>query len=325
MSPPILSVSRSTDIPAFYSEWFIERLHKGYSVWLNPMNQKPQVINFENAKFIVFWTKNASSMLKHLSDIDNMDIRYYFQYAVNNYEREGFESNLPPLSERIASFIELSKVIGKEKVIWRFDPLILSNDITIDSLLENVKTVGDALHQYTEKLVISFVDINPYTRVRNNLNNANYEDVREFTENEMRMFSEKLAQMNEEWGLQISTCGEIIDLSDFDIMHNRCIDPELIRRICSDMPAFLTYINEHSNKDKGQRNSCGCIPSKDIGQYNTCMHQCTYCYANHFSKTVENNYQSHLKSIDSPTINGSNSWERYFLNEKTEQLSFDRF
>lgn len=325
ISPQILSVSRSTDIPAFYSDWLIERLHEGYSIWLNPMNQKPLVVNFENVKFIVFWTKNPVPLFKHLSRIDDMKINYYFQYSLNDYEKEGLEPHLPGLSERINSFKKLSQRIGKEKVIWRFDPLILSENISLDILIKKVKKVGNELHPYTEKLVISFIDITPYNAVRRNLDKCNYPTVREFKENEMRIFAEKLNHLNEDWGLKIATCGELIDLSEFGIEHNKCIDPELIKRICYSDLKFMKYLSDHPEKDKGQRANCGCIASKDIGMYNTCMHQCIYCYANRFISIVRKNYDNYLLSKNSPVLNGSSDWERQYLNEKSDQISLDKF
>jgi len=325
ISPYIISVSRSTDIPAFYSDWFYERLREGYSVWLNPMNQKPQIVNFENVKFIVFWTKNERPLHKYLKKIDEKKIRYYFQYSINDYEKEGFEPNVPPLYDRISSFIELSNQIGRERVIWRFDPLVLSDRITINVLLEKIKKIGDLLHPFTEKLVISFIDIEPYRAVRRNLDNLNFFDVREFNEEEMRIFAEKLEEINENWGLKIATCGEIIDLSEFGIEHNKCIDPELIKRLCFDDFDFIKYVNNNAEKDKGQRDVCGCMASKDIGMYNTCMHQCVYCYANHFNQMVKNNYQKHLESDHSPTINGSRNWERILSEDKSNQKSLNSF
>lgn len=322
--PEILSVSRSTDIPAFYSDWFINRLDEGYSVWLNPMNQKPQIIKFDNVKFIVFWTKNSKPLHVFLKKIDDKGILYYFQYTLTNYDKYGLEPNLPLLSERIITFKELSKKIGKERVIWRFDPLLLSNTITIDTLIKNIEFVGYQIHEFTEKLVISFIDITPYKKVRTNLNNAGFSDIREFTHEEMKEFGYKLSQLNRKWGLKISTCGEIIDLDEYEIEHNKCIDSELIKRICSSNSGFVKFVTDNFQKDKGQRDCCGCISSKDIGMYNTCMHQCVYCYANHFQNAVCNNYNKHLKNNNSPVINGSDVWLQHFFKDN-DQKSLDFF
>ena len=129
--PFVISASRSTDIPAFYSRWFMNRLEKGYVTWVNPFNRKEQYVSFEETKIIVFWTKNPQPIIPHLKELDKRGIRYYFQYTLNDYEKENLESNVPKLDIRIKTFIDLSSLIGKEKIIWRFDPLILSTAITI--------------------------------------------------------------------------------------------------------------------------------------------------------------------------------------------------
>lgn len=113
--PVIISASRSTDIPAFYAKWFINRLKAGYCVWYNPFNQQPMYISFQNTKVVVFWTKNPEPIIEYLPELDKRGIHYYFQVTLNDYEQEGFEPNIPPLHDRIAVFRNLSEKIGKEK------------------------------------------------------------------------------------------------------------------------------------------------------------------------------------------------------------------
>ena len=129
--PVRISASRSTDIPAFYSKWLINRIKKGHIVWYNPFNQQPLYVSFKNCKVIVFWTKNPKPLIPYLKDLDGLGIHYYFQYTLNNYEKESFEPKLPSLKNRINTFKELSNLIGKEKVIWRFDPIILTPELTL--------------------------------------------------------------------------------------------------------------------------------------------------------------------------------------------------
>ena len=312
ISPQIISASRSTDIPAFYSDWFLKRLEAGYVVWVNPMNRRPQIVNFENLKFIVFWTKNAAPLQARLNEIDERGIRYYFQHTLNNYKPE-FEPGVPLLDERIASFQRVSQMIGKEKVIWRFDPLILSDWIDVDVLINKIEAVGDRLHPYTEKLVFSFVDIDQYSAVRRNLDRAGLGHCREFRPDEIVEFAEKLSVINESWGLELATCGETVDLAPYGIVHNQCIDAALISRICADDRTIVDYIRGNSGKDKGQREACGCIPSKDIGMYNTCMHQCVYCYANHRNELVRKNAELHRTSSDAATITDSPGWQKRMM------------
>lgn len=305
--PFVISASRSTDIPAFYSRWFMNRLEKGYITWVNPFNRKEQYVSFEKTKIIVFWTKNPKPIIPHLKELDKRGIKYYFQYTLNDYEKENLEPNVPKLNTRIETFINLSKLIGKEKVIWRFDPLILSSAITVDDLIYKIRNIGNQISQYTEKLVFSFADIESYKKVQSNLSKTN-ESYREFTQTEINKFTEKIVSLNKSWKLSLSTCAEKVDLEKYYIEHNRCIDDKLIYKIGKDDPKILNWLglsnpmlslfdDEYSNntklKDKGQRKACGCIVSKDIGMYNTCNHLCTYCYANHSENIVKQNLTKH--------------------------------
>ncbi len=307
ISPFVISASRSTDIPAFYSRWFMNRLDKGYITWMNPFNRKEQYVSFEETKIIVFWTKNPKPIIPHLKELDNRGIKYYFQYTLNDYEEENLEPNVPKLNARIETFINLSNLIGKEKVIWRFDPLILSSAITIDNLISKIERIGNRINQFTDKLVFSFADIELYMKVKLNLS-KNKESYREFKQSEIDEFSEKIVFLNNAWDLSLSTCAEKVDLEKFGIEHNRCIDDELIYKIGKNDPEILDWLglsnpilslfgDDYSNnkklKDKGQRKVCGCMVSKDIGMYNTCNHLCTYCYANHSENVVKHNLKKH--------------------------------
>lgn len=305
--PFVISASRSTDIPAFYSRWLMNRLEKGYITWINPFNRKEQYVSFEETKIIVFWTKNPKPIIPYLKELDKKGIKYYFQFTLNDYENEYLEPNVPKLDTRIETFIDLSNLIGKEKVIWRFDPLILSSRITIGNLISKIEKIGNRINQYTDKLVFSFADIESYKKVQSNLSKTN-ESYREFKQAEIDEFSEKIVELNKLWNLSLSTCAENIDLEKYNIEHNRCIDDELIYKIGKDDPKILDWLgfsnsmlslfgNDYSYntklKDKGQRKACGCIVSKDIGMYNTCNHLCTYCYANHSESIVKQNLKKH--------------------------------
>ena len=135
----ILSVSRRTDIPAFYADWFIERLKQGYVKWKNPFSGVPLYVSFEQARLIVFWSKNPKPMLQHLNYLDERNIDYYFQYTLNDYDNEGIEKGVPKVASRIDTFQQLATKIRKEKVIWRFDPLILTDTVSVVELLRKVK------------------------------------------------------------------------------------------------------------------------------------------------------------------------------------------
>ena len=130
-APIIISASRSTDIPAFYADWFVERWKKGYIRWKNPFNGVPLYVSFKKSRVVVFWTKNPKPMMRHLPFLKEHVKNFYFQYTLNDYDNEGYEGNVPPVDNRIKTFIELSDQIGKKHIIWRFDPMILTDKIDI--------------------------------------------------------------------------------------------------------------------------------------------------------------------------------------------------
>jgi DNA repair photolyase len=302
IAPVIISASRSTDIPAFFSEWFMNRLKKGYVTWINPFNRRPCHVAFAKTRVLVFWTKNPAPMLDRLDELDGLGLNYYFHFTVNDYDAESFEPNVPPLAERIKTFQDLSSRLGAERVIWRFDPLLLTDTLTVPVLLEKVRRVGEQLHPYTRKLVFSFADIAVYQKVQRNLR-RNAVKGREFSESEMRAFARGLQLLNRNWGLDLATCAEDVDLHEYGILPNRCIDDDLMIKLFKNDARLMTFLGYHENlfgtakrpslKDKGQRQACGCIASKDIGMYNTCNHLCVYCYANTSEISVQNNLAHH--------------------------------
>lgn len=330
-SPVIISASRSTDIPAFYAKWFINRIKKGHIVWYNPFNQQPLYVSFNNCKVIVFWTKNPKPLMPYLQDLDSLGIHYYFQYTLNNYEKELFEPKLPSFESRIHNFKELSKLIGKEKVIWRFDPIILTSELTPREILKRIWNIGNQLKGFTDKLVFSFIDINSYRKVQRNLvkESSLFEKETiansELTTSQMNEIAEGLMKIGElwrteGWDISLATCAEEIELDKYRISHNRCIDGELMKKIFSDDKELVYYLNygklpetntlfgnefdriplsAEKLKDKGQRKACGCMISKDIGMYNTCSHLCTYCYANTSKDTVIKNLKLHNENNES--------------------------
>lgn len=316
VAPVIISASRSTDIPAFHAEWFMRRLRAGYAVWRNPFNQREQYVSFAKARVVVFWSKNPAPLLPYLDEIERMGLNYYFQFTINDYEAEGWEPRVPKLAQRVRTFVSLAERIGPERVIWRFDPLLLSETLDEVGLVEKIGRVGDVLHPFTRKLVFSFADISAYRKVRTNLTSAGI-SYREFDPKSMRVMAQKIAEVNEPWGLELATCSESEDFLEFGIAHNRCIDGDLMQRLFRDDKKLQSFLNpgcatprmrmpglpstwQDSFKDHGQRKECGCIVSKDIGSYNTCGHLCTYCYANVSENVVRRNLRD--KDADRESI-----------------------
>ena len=291
-APIIISASRATDIPAFYTRWFFERLSKGYVVWRNPFSGQPSYISFENTHFIVFWSKNPKPLIPYLSELKKRGIGIYIQYTLNDYVDEKLEPNLPSLDERIATFQKLVELLDLGAVVWRFDPLILTDNITIKHLLDKISYIADKLVGYADKLVFSFADIASYKKVERNMQvaGANY---REWDEPAMLEFASQLSELNKsKWNFRVATCSEAIPLEKYGIEHNRCIDPDLILSLAPN-DAKLNNFLANAKTDKGQRKLCGCILSKDIGSYNTCPHGCVYCYANTSPNSAQKNFMRH--------------------------------
>ncbi|UCD32277.1 MAG: DUF1848 domain-containing protein [Desulfobacterales bacterium] len=289
-APVIISASRATDLTAFYSAWFMDRLRKGYLIKRFPRNLKrTEYISFNNTRLIVFWTKNPKPLLQHLDQIEQMGISYYFQYTLNDYEGDALEPHVPPLNARIACFKTLSRRIGKERVIWRFDPLLLTDVIDSTTLVEKVRNIMARLSGFTEKLVISFLQADQHKKVVNNLNKAGikYQD---FARDDMQYIASDLSQMGKTFGIEVATCAAEVDLSQIGVTPNKCIDDGLITRVFNHDDALMKFIGDGKGlRDLGQRTACRCIVSKDIGEYHTCQHLCVYCYANLSEKMVNRN------------------------------------
>lgn len=334
-APVIVSASRSTDIPAFYADWFFKRLEIGYSAWINPFNGVKSYVSYDHTRFIVFWSKNPRPLLEHLDELKERNIGCYVQYSLNDYEREGLEQGVPALESRIDTFKRLVDKLGVGGVVWRFDPLMLTDDISINDLLEKIERIGDKLKGYTEKLVFSYADISTYKKVKKNLED-NGVPYHEWMPEQMRSFAASLVDMNKEkgWNYELATCGEAADLEGVE--HNRCVDDRLIIRRayrdkvlmdylkaeirdipqpdifggCEPLPSEAImlengkYAIRHGRKDSGQRQFCHCIDSKDIGQYNTCIHLCEYCYANSSKQAAKMNYRCHKENLFGETITG---------------------
>jgi hypothetical protein len=310
IAPVIISASRSTDIPAFYGDWFLARLKEGYVKWKSPFGGNPVYVSLEKTRVFVFWSKNPAPFFPHLDEIDRMGYNYYFLFTLNDYDTERLEPNVPPVDERIAIFKRLSERIGRGRVVWRFDPLVLSENITVGDLLDMIRQIGDRIHPYTERLVISFVDIVKYGKVQRNLKAQGFSGLREFAPGEVMELCRGLEALNRGWGLSITACGERRDLSVYGILPGQCISYDLMTREFSDDPALMEFLKPGGQealtgtalstflprylKDPGQRGSCGCIVSKDIGQYSTCMHLCAYCYANSSPSSVRRHYLQYL-------------------------------
>lgn len=283
----ILSVSRRTDIPSYYSEWFMNRLKAGYVLTKNPMNpaQVSRVtLSPENVDCIVFWTKDPANIMDKLSLLDELGYYYYFQFTLTPYGKE-LERNLRKKEEIIETFHSLAAKLGKERVIWRYDPIIINEELTCDYHMEEYEKLCRELHEDTRLCIISFVDL--YQKISPSVKDK---VVRVISEEIMYRLAADLAQIGNRYGIELHACCEKLDLTGAGIKSAACIDRELIERIIG-RPLS-------TKKDRNQRTGCGCYQSVDIGAYNTCLHGCIYCYANHSDASIQRNYRMHDASSE---------------------------
>ncbi|WP_088129252.1 DUF1848 domain-containing protein [Vibrio cholerae] len=287
-SKQIISVSRKTDIPAFYSQWFIERIKEEVVLTRNPFNyNQVSLIDLspESVLCFVFWTRNPKPLMKHLDYLDDKGYNYYFQFTITGY-RAPLELNNEHPIKSIETFKTLSKRIGKERVIWRYDPIILTSITPVIEHVRLFRKIASELRGYCERVVISFADLD-YRKAKNNLNKVDglaYDDIVNHPDDLLKLLSE-LSKIAKENSLIIETCAEDIDLNQFSIHHGKCIDDKLISRIFD--------LDTSSEKDKSQRKACGCVVSRDIGMYETCLHGCQYCYATNNHEKAKENFKNH--------------------------------
>lgn len=276
----IVSVSRRTDIPAYFSDWFFNRLEEGFVMVRNPMNyhQVSKIpLDTQSVDCFVFWTKNPAPMMDRLYQLSQYN--YYFLFTVTSYDNS-IELNVPRKAGIIETYKKLADTIGGDRVIWRYDPILISNLVTEEYHYKYFDYIASKLQGYTNKCIISFVD--NYKKCQRNLKSIGVTPINDALIVKM---SEVLSSIAEVHGIRLYSCAENLDLHSVGVHCSRCIDPGLITQLAGKVVAM--------SKDKFQRDSCGCISSIDIGAYNTCSHNCLYCYASYNLDSVKKNILRH--------------------------------
>lgn len=308
----IISASRRTDIPALYSKWFINRIRIGWCRVPNPLNYNHLSyvsLKPDDVDAIVFWSKNPTPMFKYLDELDMLGFRYYFQFTLNDYPRH-LEPKVQPLEERIQTFQKLSLRLSSLRVIWRYDPIIISNQTTPDFHREKFSKLAQSLSGFTNRVVVSFV--NYYRKTEQRLSSLEKFGLK---------FDRKAVNSRYGWNLlkdfaliagrhnmEIFTCAEERDFSRVGVLPGRCINGELLRKLWS--------LRGHTKKDPSQRAACLCVVSKDIGMNDTCIHGCPYCYSTRNLAMAERRHSEH--NPDSPVLWGSG--RELSETEQAEQL-----
>ena len=307
----IISASRRTDIPAFYSDWFFNRIKERYVLVPNPYNSKmisrisldPAVVDC-----IVFWSKNPAPMLEKLDKLK--EYNYYFQFTLHPYGPD-IENHLPAISKRIDTFKRLSDRIGKEKVIWRYDPVLTNETYTPGFHKEKFAEIAYELKEHTEKCMLGFID--HYQHIRTAVGRFNIQPLLKADIEEMAVSFKKTVDT---CSIQLDTCTVKVDLTHLGIPGGLCIDNQLVERI-ADYPISV-------RKDKNQRDICRCAESIDIGTYESCLNGCIYCYAIKGNyNTVKYNLNKHDKN--SPMLVGEQQEDDIVKERLVKSLRNDQF
>jgi hypothetical protein len=276
----ILSASRRTDIPCYYGEWLANRLEAGYALARNPFNnaQVSRVaLSPENIDCIVFWTKDAKNIMPRLRAVEKMGYHYYFQWTITPYGRD-IEPNMRGKREIEDSFVELSSMIGKDRVVWRYDPIVINGAATVGWHKSQFARMCEKLSPHAGGVVISFVDV--YAKLKTPL-------VRSIRDDEIAELSEFIGKAAAACGLETTACCEKMDLARYGIGRASCVDKAIVERLRGGKLA------PGAGKDKNQREGCGCAQSVDIGAYNTCLNGCVYCYANDGAASAKRRHGAH--------------------------------
>ena len=292
----IISASRRTDIPAFYARWFMNRIREGYCTVPNPFNPN-QVSRIslkpEDVDIIVFWTRYARPLMPFLNELDDRGYRYYFLYTLLNNPR-ALEPKSPSHKRSLNTFQSLSNRIGLEKVIWRYDPIVFTRITDPDFHRETYQRIAEQLKGYTGRSIISVVDIYRKARKRLKLLEEQGIPILEIPEEDLGELMKNISASASMNGMEIQSCAEDPELASYGIQPGKCIDDGLIRRVFG---LEMTHL-----KDPSQRSHCGCVASRDIGMYDTCLFGCLYCYA---TTRFDRARERHSKSAPhSPSLTG---------------------
>jgi DNA repair photolyase len=288
----IISASRRSDIPAFYGEWFMNRVKTGYFLRVNPINKKQQKIIsllLEDVDCFVFWSKYPAPFLKNLAALNEWGYKYYFHYTINDYPLI-FEPRLPGLEIRTDTFKRLSETIGPAKIVWRYDPIIISNQTSVDYHIRRFAKLAFILGNYTHRVIISFLDLYGKVNAKLNkfkeLNQLAGEDItKPENKEQLHVLMRSISAIARAAGLEMQTCAERVDLSKYGVSHAKCLDTELIHKVFG--------LSLDIKKDPAQRPECLCASAVDMGFYDTCKFNCSYCYATLSEKAVQNNLQKY--------------------------------
>lgn len=309
----ILNTGARTDTVQYFSEWLLNRFKEGYVYARNPLFPN-KVTRYELAPdkidVVLFCSKNYAPILPRLHEITD-SFNTYFYYTITAYG-EDIEPGVPSIDESIQTLIALSKLVGKQRVAWRYDPVLLTEKYTIEVHVRTFEYLAKRLAPYVDRCIFSFVEL--YKKLEYNM-----PEIIPFTEEEKRTIARFLGSIAQKYNLTIQTCGTNGDYQEFGIFPSGCATLEIL--------GAANHLEFKSLKHKGMRTGCHCIESRDIGAYDTCLNGCKYCYANKSPAKAITNYKNH--DPNSPLLLGHlepkdvilQGSQKSFLIDKIKQLS----
>lgn len=274
----IIFASGRTDIPAFYSKWFVNRVRAGFVDVRNPYyNQQVTRYRLDQkvVDCLVFCTKNPEPMLEYLDELKNFPL--YFHVTITPYGKE-VEPNVPDKNQVMENFIKLSQKLGKDHVVWRYDPIFIDENYSVAAHIRFFKEMCEKLAGYTNRCIISFIDLYEKTK-------RNFPGVKEVSESDQKFIAGAFSSIAAKNGIQIESCAEKIDLTAQGVVPGACVSKEIVEK--------LTNVRLKISAKSNLRKHCICLPTRDIAYYNCCPHLCKYCYANYDEKLVRKNYALH--------------------------------
>lgn len=296
----IISASRRTDIPAFYAQWFINRVRAGHCAVPNPFNPR-QVMRVSlrpaDVDAIVFWTRSPRPLLRHLDELDDRGYRYYFQFTLLRSPR-WLDQDGPAFAAALDTFQRLARRVGAERVIWRYDPIVFTSQTPLQFHVDTFGQIAAALRGSTRRAVISVMT--PYRKVQRRLHAlerqvgvrlAFYDPLPDTCLEQLARQLQAVAAASD---MALVSCADETGLARWGVEAGKCVDDRLLRaQFGLDVPA---------GKDLSQRPTCGCVPSRDIGMYDSCLFGCVYCYATSSFARARANYRQH--NPESPSLVG---------------------
>ena len=284
----ILNTGARTDTVQYFSEWLLKRFEEGYVYTRNPLFPK-KVTRYELAPdkidAVLFCSKNYAPILPRLHEIAD-NYRTYFHYTITAYGKD-IEPGVPSIAESIQTLYELEKIVGRKKIAWRYDPVLLTGEYTADRHLDTFSYMAEKLAPHVDRCIFSFVEM--YKKLE-----VNMPELIPLTQAEKDRLAEGFGKIAAKHGLRLQTCGTNGDYSRFGIHTSGCASLEILGK--------ANGCEFRDIKHKGLREGCHCIESRDIGAYDTCLNGCKYCYANKSPQKARDNYRLH--DPDSPLLLG---------------------